>query len=651
MNLSFFSKQHPKVFGLKLISSFVSGDFIDLHYYPTEDDYIVKRALPTQVRIFEGILEDILTMANLQALEVQLGDMIFQASHHFLRKVSTLKKLRFLQIESMQATDYEKRTGEMLIQDMPLLQTFEYKVAGGEASFEGDLSNLQEVTLYRVKFDLKNLLNLLNPEKLTLLNLRGCARYTKEEIAIAEVGKFKKLQKLVLADNKLRGLAFSVLDLPALEYLDLSDNLQFSLPAEAIHWDSLQKLGLSKTRTITQKYLKTGSDVVHILKDCRENKATPIQREMLFKILQNVNLPTTALSLEDWAGLYKVVTFLPLHLQLLALLEKYVTVSISAIYKTDKAFQICTAGKLQGLTNQDAKDKLKTYQIKQTNKITPQTALVCIGERANNAIVEQVVKDKIPFCTPIHLKRFLEELETPYLMEAETEVHDNLENLLQSGEAENRLLGLQLMRNGGIPPRIFGYLCLELFYPEANCKPEILALLRKYTSNEQYLFLLNAYRKQGDDIKPTTILMLISGDITDKNAIIEAVTHFYKPTKAETKDLDNPKYSFYTKFATRIWKKNPEPIWNAHFDELTGTLDLAWFREPLKKMPAYFVGKEEVRTVIRTVYHLQDIVQLKKYKNLVCVEVFISHFFAKSTYLQEFGKALPAHVNFKITFI
>jgi len=651
MTLSFFAKQHAHIFGLQLLSSYTLGEFIELKYCATEEDYHAQNFLPTKVTRFAEVLEDILAMPALQALEVGFEDMYYAPAKKFMRELKRLKGLRFLHIYSQQMS-YESGFEQIVIDGMPLLEKLQLKLIA-DVDIKIALPCLRELVLYRNIIDIEKTLSQLNPETLTTLSLRGCARYANTKIARASIGKFIKLKSLNLSSNKLKILDFNILDLSELEQLDLSDNANFDLTESFIALDTLKKLSISKTKTVKHKYLKTGSDLLEIIKDCKENEATFEQRQLLFELLQNPTSAYKKITLQKFGELYPVVNFLQLHQQLLALLETLVTASLSNLYKEDPAIEVCITGKLQGVTNKEAEDKMKQYGIKAVKKITENTTITCIGQRANAEIVQQVIQQNLPFCTPIYLKRFLDELEIPYLVEAETEVHTNLENLLQSTELENRLLALQLMKNGGIPDHILPYLCLEIFYENAFCKHEILLLLRKYIANEEYLFLENAYKKQKDEITTSTINYLLAGKLFTEEWAARAIVKFYKPTKKQILDAYDTKNAFYFKFASKILTRSEacaQIIWQTYFDEATSTLDLLWYKTDLKKLPKSFFGNPKVKRVLRYISNsLQELPSIKAWENLESYVIYCSPYHASRPEMQRFEQALPTQV--KLTFV
>jgi hypothetical protein len=222
-----------------------------------------------------------------------------------------------------------------------------------------------------------------------------------------------------------------------------------------------------------------------------------------------------------------------------------------------------------------------------------------------------------------------------------------LENLLQSPEAENRLLALQLMKNGGIPPHILPYLCIELLYEGAICKNEILALLRKFVSNEQYLFLQNTYKKQRGEIKVATIRQLLSGEMFDKKSVAEAITRFYRLTRKETFNDYHDKRIFYAKFALRIWKQPSleDIVWKAHFDAETGTLDLLWYRDVLRNIPKNFFEKPEVKRVLFMGFHLPDIPFIQKWTNLEEYVVYGTGFVLSTARSEATKKNFPTTIK------
>ncbi|TAE14218.1 MAG: leucine-rich repeat domain-containing protein [Bacteroidetes bacterium] len=642
MTLTDFARQVPSFFALKLSSMYGSGQITFAEYCLRENQYNESAFVATKITDFRHIWEEVLNMTDLQALILDIETLQKPAMSNFFENLGRLKKLRFLYIANRQVY-YEDELREVVIPDLPALETL-FVQAKTEVTLKMPLPALQYLTIRGGIINITQTLAKLNPETLTSLALRSCAKGYKTEFAVGEIGKFSKLTYLNLSDNKIKKLQFSLQDLPNLEHLDLSENASFLLTEDFIFLDNLYRLGISATKTVSQKYLKTGNDFLQIVKDCKEKNATVEQRKAIFQLLHN---PQTLhnISLQAWFELYEIVTLLPLHQQLLAVLEKLVTVSVGELYKQASLVEICVAGRLQGITAQFLKDKLKQYNIKQNNKLTAKTSLVCIGERADVEIVRQVVAQNLPFCTPFHLKRFLEELDTPYLVEAESDVYENLENLLQSPEVENRVLALQLMKSGGIPPHILPYLCIELFYETAICKNEILALLRNFVSNEQYLFLQNTYKKQQGEIKVTTIRQLLSGEMFEKRAVAEAITRFYRLTRKETYNDYHDKRIFYAKFVLRIWKQADleDIVWKAHFDEATGTLDLLWYRDSLRDIPKSFFGKPEVKRVLFMGFHLPDIPYIQKWTNIEEYVVYGTGFVLSTAH------SAPAKKNFPTT--
>jgi Leucine-rich repeat (LRR) protein len=595
----------------------------------------------------ENILEEIIQLPQLQAVKVDFASPDKKAKQ-FLRNLHKLPNLRFLTLNYAYREDF----GEINIKGLPKLQHLQIQM---EATVEllNDLPALETLIIYRAKVKPDEMLEKLNPQKLTSLALRGVGKHKNTNPAPTNIAKFKELKFLNLSDNRLKTLEFSLQDLPALEHLDISENGQFVLTKDFIFLDNLQKLGISDTKTVKQQYLKTGKDLLQIIKDCKEKKATPEQREQIFEILQNPQQASAKIDLEVWANLYPFVSLLHLHQQLLAVLEKFVTISLTDIYKQKQDLTICVAGKLQGITAKDAKEKFKQFGIKQTNKITEKTDIVCIGERADAEIVAQVMREKSPFCTPFHVKAFLDELETPYLIEAETEVHDNLGNLLQSREIENRSLALQLMKTGGIPSSIFPFLCMELFYDGAIMKSEILALLRKYTTNEQYIFLNNAYKKQNNSILVTTITQLIAGNFGKPEEFAQVLVQYFKPNIDEIFDYYHPKPNFYAKFATRLWKNTDalKFFWETHFDTEQACLDLCWYKYQLKSLPKYFLNEQVKRIKTAVPYHSEMDFILRSWVNLEEYLVCLHKNIVTSSGMAQLKKKLPAHVKLSIVFV
>lgn len=330
----------------------------------------------------------------------------------------------------------------------------------------GTLSNLRVLNLN------KNQLSTLPAEIGKLRNLSTLKLNNNQLVQLPnEITQLSKLLRLELNNNQLADLPTNIDQLAKLRYLELNNNQLATFPTGITQLQELSSLliaGNSFTEYPQEVYhMRNLNEVtgLHTIK-----RASPKAIIAQFKKVYD----KTSFQAADYEDFLSV--FLGKHEQVKQLpterLFEALTINNDTIRKQalDYIMALPQANfAKKPLTNEstltfvgdtsfkknEVREQLKQHNIGYSPKVTSKTSHIVVGY--NPKEYSSAIKKKYTYLTQQQLKAFLNELDTPYLLEQEAnDVHsvDNLRNLLTSSDAANMSVAIEILKGGGVPEEL-----------------------------------------------------------------------------------------------------------------------------------------------------------------------------------------------------
>jgi|GEM_PF-4675339 len=532
-----------------------------------------------------------------------------------------------------------------------------------EVHFESYLEQLTTLRLlYCDRIFLPDILSKLNPKNLTFLeifnikkllffddtNIKKRTKKEPETRVFKALQDFTNLTYLGLRNNRLDKLPFSLAPFQKLEILNIAKNKLTDIPIDFLYLPALKRIDIRGTPIIKQKTIRGGNELIKMMRHFDKKNIENAEREILIKILLEDKNIEALTSIESLLHLLTLVENPALAMKLIALCETKVVQN--PFQNNQSITHITLLGKLPAISTKDAQAFFEGYQIKLETKITPETQIVCIAGKPNETQIlaihkSETAKRTFEFCFPTHLKNFMAQLDTPYLTISESEITQNLQNLLQSGDENNALLAFQMMKNGGLPALFFEFLCIQLIRNNWGCKKELVILLEKYATHTQFM-LIKKLKNSCNDFQKDIQLLLRSPNF-DTKKIVKSVFKFYRDEQP-MKKFDR----FLFILNGEIWKTDKEAVDLVvdHCLKADGTLFINNEFSNITKIPATLKGNTAIIKLIVKDKLIQTNVSkeiVKSMPNLQALEVLCKKedLVEKKTIYQSFFK------NMIITFV
>lgn len=190
-----------------------------------------------------------------------------------------------------------------------------------------------------------------------------------------------------------------------------------------------------------------------LLNSCRLHKWDWDYRAVLMNLLAQQKDKLTLLAQPQWVlAATDILQLEPLRLQALEYYQERWGCDITARLTNNKCLAV--QGNLS-IDKRLLRRQLKEQGIRYQAKLTPDTALLLLGQRAQGSY-QQALEWNIPIVTEKALVHHLAQQETAYLTH-DDEADNNweqLEMLLCSGQEENIQIALTLFEQGGFPPSL-----------------------------------------------------------------------------------------------------------------------------------------------------------------------------------------------------
>lgn len=269
-----------------------------------------------------------------------------------------------------------------------------------------------------------------------------------------DFSKLQQLKTLSIGYNQFETFPESVLQLSQLSSLAMNGNSFAKIPQEIFHLPNLREVtGLNKLKKISPKaivakfkgtYDKTDFpeelyvEFLHIFL-ARDDKVAALPSIRLFDAL---TIPEETLRKNALEYLFKQPQA--------KFAKKPLTNDSTLTFVGDTS-----------LKKSEVREKLKNHGIGYSPKISKNTTHLVIGHNPQN--YKGANKKKYVYLSEQQLNDFLNEIDTPYLLEQDnTQQHsiENLQHMLISTDIANMGVAVEILKGGGVP----GELLTELFF-------------------------------------------------------------------------------------------------------------------------------------------------------------------------------------------
>jgi hypothetical protein len=388
-------------------------------------------------------------------------------------------------------------------------------------------------------------------------------------------------------------MPFALSPFHALESLDLATNKFEVFPDDFLELKHLQKIDISATPLVKSKVLKGGSELVKLIASFEENQVSSEDRRVLFAILTEQASIEEKITLQDLLRFSVLANNNNLLRKIIALCEKKVVAN--PLENLTDLTHITLVGKMPAINITQLKSFFSEHSITIQNKITEKTQVVCVGEQPNAQEIESLLNGykHLPICFPTHLKNYMQQLETPYLVTSDEDVTHNLELLLLSEDESNVVLALQMMKTGGLPELLFEYLCFKVIANDWQYRKETLNLLEKYATPAQFM-VIKKISGNYNDYKKNLQWLIDSPDFDDAKLVACALKFF---THQKTNYFQR---RFLYELKGVLWQtagKAFELLLN-HYLQENGTLILENESMDLNKVPTSLAGNPHIKKII-----------------------------------------------------
>lgn len=304
--------------------------------------------------------------------------------------------------------------------------------------------------------------------------------YSLQNLSILpqEVGQLRNLRELNISGNKLKKLPKSLKNLTKLEQLHCELNDFDSFPSVIIELPNLKNLQISakSLEGLPEEVLQL-QHIENLKFTAKSSSKTPyiFPFERLLKNIKthqfNTELQIFFLDVIRGSLLIKDLSNQQLLRLLNCAIPEYINQALEEVDLRIKANKLSTfsfpkandrlviKGKTKGKVS-ELKSRVSKNAIRTGVKINASTTHVLIGSMPGD-IYPKVEQYNIALITEQSLVKHLNQLERPYLLESK-EVTDlyNIRQLLHSGQAENVLLALEMLKSGGVPEELLTELFL-----------------------------------------------------------------------------------------------------------------------------------------------------------------------------------------------
>ncbi|MDJ1494105.1 leucine-rich repeat domain-containing protein [Cytophagaceae bacterium DM2B3-1] len=453
------------------------------------------------------------------------------------------------------------------------------------------------------------------------------------------------LTYLAIQETTLTELPESLIRFTQLEVLNLGENEIKVLPEGIMQMEKLKNIYLFNNPVKYANELKESVLVKVIQQSVKRKLSQPVRTTYLNLLQNNLKDPQVILT-ED---LLRALEFDLLNERAMPLLEKRITSPFQKGADLSKQ-QVSVLGRMKGYSSEEIIEQFKRNNIQATDRLTPQTTLVCIGEQLTQKQTEEIVKRKLPVALPIHVRDFLQQLEVPYLVESEDSVHQNLLRLINSLDEDNSKLAAQIMLAGGIPePLLYPVLLLNALRGKGY-STHFKKVLEKYLPHEQY----EVIKKQQKAGFYKTVDELFKNPLFSAIETARAGLSLFALDE-HTRRKGSTDHNFYRQFhyiVKRCFVAGGDPARMAYQAQLEGTtLNVLFFDDSFFgkfKLPVEILEFEQIERIICAQSVINEVATnqktLKKMKNLK--ELTLFHFTGNSSnYLDvKYLKKLEADV-------
>ncbi|TAF64261.1 MAG: leucine-rich repeat domain-containing protein [Cytophagales bacterium] len=496
----------PAIYGLKIVVDsgvLKNAVFIEkIEFYHTEEDFLNNKAQLSPEQLDQDVfLKAITQIHSLQNITLYFNTVHRKVEGKFTEQLLNIcgNTLKYLHIESYYNPFQTTLFVPFSLKNTPHLEFLKIKYTDGNVNLEVPLPYLKHLklhALYQINFD--KLAHYLNPQILETIELRQIGSLQITEKAILP---FKSLKKLNLSGNKYKVLPFLLTHLPALEVLDISSNTLNKPPMEIVNLKNLQKLELRSTSFTKKTTLDKSKDWLLVIQALNHTNLTEQEKQELFQLCWGKETLSATQALH-YLG---IIDNANLQGLLLIVLEKTHISILESGHFEPKGSEIALIGYWQGLNKAEIQKIAKNASLKISNKITPKTQLVCLGDKFKASEIQTLQHyPHLPFCLASQFKRYIQNFDNnAYLnqnnIDSLTEAEEILDaekrliDLLLSNDKENHLLALQMLKSAGMPPKVLIIIFIRLIMKWLQMK-NILPLLKKYATSEQ-LFTLQQCTK------------------------------------------------------------------------------------------------------------------------------------------------------------
>ncbi|MDJ1485817.1 hypothetical protein QNI16_35375 [Cytophagaceae bacterium YF14B1] len=366
---------------------------------------------------------------------------------------------------------------------------------------------------------------------LTTIHLQGCTISLSEPLSQAtalymELTSFEEIHDILpyLNPEKVTRLSFSEANLTTLpeqlqsfsqlKSLDLSRNNLTTIPSWLSSLKELTNISLYANPILKKTELKEAM-ITKLITQCNKQNTSTRLRGLYLNLLQNQ--PDESATTED------LLPALSMDIELLnrKAMQELLKKVVNRLKETGTPSQhIALIGKFKGISVPETIEQLKQHGIEATEKRTPTTTTLCIGESLTAKQITEIGKHQLPLALPQHLRDFLQQLDRPYLKESDAETQENLFRLLHSQEESNIKIATEIMLSGGIPKDIFYMILLLSFLKTGGYRAAFKKLLEKYTTPEQHDFIVK--QQKAGFYKTIDLLFDKPSELFDLNKLVAA---------------------------------------------------------------------------------------------------------------------------------
>ncbi|MDJ1499253.1 hypothetical protein [Xanthocytophaga agilis] len=543
--------------------------------------------------------QEIMSQKHWQVLVLLMRGSVGYLTRRIAPQIGVFKNLKELTIE-FGCPEYP--TFPVCLNGLPMLEKLSVQEVTVELSEQ--LTQVKSFSLKKGKLSqLEELLSFLNPDVLTYLAIQETTLTELPESIV----RFTQLEVLNLGENKIKVLPEGIMQMEKLKKLSLYNS-------------PLQNVGGV-----------SGAAVLKLIQECSKRKLSQSVRAVYLNLFQNNLTSADSMSTED---LLHALSFGLLNERAMPLLEKRIT---SPFQKgTDLSRQqVSVLGKMKGYSSEEIIEQFKRNNIQATDRLTPQTTLVCIGEQLTQKQTEEICKRKLPIALPIHVRDFLQKLEVPYLVKSEDSVHENLLRLISSLDEDNTKLAAQIMLAGGIPePLLYPVLLLNALRGKGY-SIHFKKVLEKYLPREHY----EVIKKQQKAGFYKTVDELFKNPLFSAIETAKAGLSLFALDE-RTRKVGNNNQNFYRQFhyiVKRCFVAGGDPARLAYQAQLEGTTLNVLFSDDSFfgkfKLPVEILEFKQIEKIICAQSVINEVATnqktLKKMKNLK--ELTLFHFTGNSS--------------------